>query len=318
MRIGLEGSQGAWPGDNPNDCAQMFSCPNPSLLNIDPFVPSGSRYIDIGAGGPATFQWTIGADSAWVKFSQSSGTITPSKPETRVLISADWGKVPGSSANALISVNATADKQAPMSQIIMFTANKTSPPSGFKGFVEGAGVISMEAAHASSNTSVNGITWTELPGYGRTLSAVTPLPATGNGDKNFTAGSGPHLEYNFVNFNTLANQTLSVTSYVSPSFNANGNDRPLGFAVQIDSGTPVSKYFIPFAPASTTPPGWDGNDGFAANNIVSVQTSHTNVSPGTHVLKVWMIEPAVVLQKIVINTGGLLASYLGPPESIRV
>lgn len=75
---------------------------------------------------------------------------------------------------------------------------------------------------------------------------------------------------------------------------------------------------MPYAPSSTTPPGWDTPDGFAANNIVQVQTSHKNVNPGTHVLRVWMIEPAAVIQKIVINTGGLRQSYLGPPESVRV
>ena len=38
MRIGLEGSIGAWPGDNMNDCPALFSCPNPFMLPLDPFV----------------------------------------------------------------------------------------------------------------------------------------------------------------------------------------------------------------------------------------------------------------------------------------
>ena len=36
---------------------------------------------------------------------------------------------------------------------------------------------------------------------------------------------------------------------------------------------------------------------------------------GEHVLAVWMVDPGVVLQKIVIDAGGLSPSYLGPPES---
>lgn len=193
MRIALEGSQGAWPGDNMFDCAAMFSCPNPVLLTFDPFIPAGNRYIDIGAGGPASFSWTISADQKWVKFSQTSGSISPSKSETRVFVSIDWNSVPSSSAIANINLNATSKGQQDMNQPIGVVTNKTAVPSGFHGFVEGDGVISIEAAHTSLNTTVNGVSWVELPGYGRTLSAVTPSPATGNNNANFTAGSGPRV-----------------------------------------------------------------------------------------------------------------------------
>jgi hypothetical protein len=37
--------------------------------------------------------------------------------------------------------------------------------------------------------------------------------------------------------------------------------------------------------------------------------------PGEHILKYWMVDPGVVLQKLVISHGDLPPSYLGPPES---
>jgi hypothetical protein len=193
MRIGLDGALGAWPGDNPNNCALQYSCADPVMLPFDPFLPSGSRYIDIGAGGPSTFQWNITSSKPWVKLSQTSGTITASKPETRVTVSVDWSKVTNATDTATIRVGATAGKQQPMSQNIGLVANKTSVPAGFHGFVEGDGVISIEATHASMNTTVNGMKWIELPGYGRTLSAVTPFPPTGNNNNNFSVGAGPRL-----------------------------------------------------------------------------------------------------------------------------
>ncbi len=42
---------------------------------------------------------------------------------------------------------------------------------------------------------------------------------------------------------------------------------------------------------------------------------HPLAAPGYQTLKFWMIDPAVVLQKIVVDLGGLRPSYLGPPES---
>lgn len=40
--------------------------------------------------------------------------------------------------------------------------------------------------------------------------------------------------------------------------NANGRDRPLGFAIQVDNGTPQTVHYVPAAVPGQLPPGWDG------------------------------------------------------------
>jgi len=274
----------------------------------------------VGAGGPIPFTFTATSNVTWLKLTPNRGSVSPGSPEQRVLASvSDWSKVDAGANNAVITFTATSSGQPNASVTVMFTATKNTPPANFKGFVEGSGVISIEAAHSTRNTTVSGVFWKELPDYGRTLSGVTPWPHLGNNENNFTAGTGPTLEYDFCNFNTIGGEgNLTVTVLLTPSFNANGDDRPLGLAIQLDSGTPVASYPIAVAIPGGEPAGWDGLDGLVANSIAPSVTNFTGVSPGAHTLKISMIEPAVVIQKIVIDAGGLRPSYLGPPESVSV
>lgn len=84
--------------------------------------------------------------------------------------------------------------------------------------------------------------------------------------------------------------------------------------MQVDDATPQTTYFMPFAAPGSLPAVWNT---FVANSIIPVVNNFT-AAPGAHTLKVWMIEPTVIVQKLVVNTGGVRASYLGPPESVLV
>jgi hypothetical protein len=53
------------------------------------------------------------------------------------------------------------------------------------------------------------------------------------------------------------------------------------------------------------------------DNARSAHTMHTLTGSGYHTLKLWMVDPGVVLEKLIVNLGGVIPSYLGPPESYR-
>ncbi|KAH6914482.1 hypothetical protein BKA70DRAFT_1261570 [Coprinopsis sp. MPI-PUGE-AT-0042] len=274
MRVTAEGSSGAW----------MDTIAATPTLTLDNFDVFGSKYLDIGSGGPSTFQYTITANSTW-----------PGEPRVYFSV-ADWNALSAGRNAAVVSIVATASGQKPLTVKANIVAIK------MPCFVESAGVIAIEAAHASRNSTVGEFSWKELPGYGRTRSAITPLPRT---DESWAAGSGPTI--------------VNVTVLLAPAFNAATESKPLAFGITIDS-QPV-KTINPIGRLSKPgdyPPGWGGEFGWVANAITPSVINFSGVSPGAHTLKISAMEAAVVIQKIVIDAGGLATSYLGPPESLVV
>ena len=55
---------------------------------------------------------------------------------------------------------------------------------------------------------------------------------------------------------------------------------------------------------------------WVGNKIIIKTSKHFISQPGKHIVKYWMIDPAIILQKLVVDFGGLKPSYLGPQESV--
>ena len=52
---------------------------------------------------------------------------------------------------------------------------------------------------------------------------------------------------------------------------------------------------------------------WVADNIIVKISNHAINKNGKHILKYWMIDSGVLLQKLVLDFGGVKDSYLGPP-----
>ena len=151
--------------------------------------------------------------------------------------------------------------------------------------------------------------WIKIPNYGHTLSAMR---ADGPADVLATPGKdSPCLEYQMYLFKT---GKVEVQSTVGPTLNFLPG-RPLRYAVSFDNETPQVVTIVPADfNAGNGNRDWEES---AKNNCRYVASSHTLAGAGYHTLKIWMVDPAVAVEKIVVNTGGVKPSYLGPPESFR-
>jgi hypothetical protein len=286
MGVAIEGSSNWWP-----------NAQEKAILPVINNNQQNSSYIEIFNRGQKPIAFTIKSKAKWLEFLEAKGTIDK---ETRIWIKANWNKVPagvqqvpfivkgsdGSSVTVYVSVENIKLPQA--------LDNKT--------FVESNGCISIEAEHYTKAITNDVIQWVTIPAFGRTLSGVTPMPVTSSSYE--PVGSNPKLEYNVY---MTSNGDVSVNAYFSPTLNF-GSTSGLRYAVSIDDEIPQ----IINIHTNTSEKFWNK---IVSENITIATSKHKDVTAGRHTLKIWMVDPGLVLQKIVVNAGGEKPSYLGPPES---
>ncbi|TAQ88870.1 hypothetical protein B7494_g2804 [Chlorociboria aeruginascens] len=315
--VAIESSNATVSGD---DNWHTLSSDTLVLPPMDRYGPK-TRWIDIFARGLSDCDWTISPGTDYVIVTPSSGTTGGANgTDTRVYVSIDWSKAPAAPNTTTVSMNITSSCPTwgnygpPVIQVPVVSNNI---PSSFVGFVESDGHIAIEAAHTTSDTIVDGISYLTLSSYGRTLSGVTLSPALAPSQG---AGTGPVLEYDLYTFTNTS--IANITLYLSPSLNAAGPTHPLKYAIALDNENPQTIQFV----ANTTggggflPPNWNGaaSDsiwGLSSGN--GTTTTHDFSKTGEHTLKVWLMDAGAVVQKIIVDFGGVRPSYLGPPESFR-
>lgn len=215
-----------------------------------------------------------------------------------------WQQPPVNKMPAVIYLK-TGTKLHPPPQPESSTARNLIPPDS-KGnvFYEKDKYVSIEANHTTSIVNSNGITWQVIPNLGRTGSAITTFPVTAR-TQNLSASS-PHATYDFYAY---SEGNVTVQLYFSPTLNFHAAKNGLEYAISIDDESPqLFSLNANDADLKT----WEK---WVANNINIKISRHNIQKQGKHTLKFWAVDSGIVLQKIVVDFGGLKTSYLGPPET---
>jgi hypothetical protein len=310
LGVAIEGSTGAWPG----------SSDDAVLPEIDTFNRQ-SRFVELFNRGRSPFQYRATASEPWLIVSQLQGTI--SSQDERVTVSVDWAKAPKGEATG--TVKFAQDGGHSVTVKVRAFSPTWRPSKSFRGFVEADGYVSIEAEHYTKKLpslrrsldlprkahsgagSVQSPRWDRIDDYGRTLSGMTVLPATA--PSVTPPADSPCLEYEMYLFHA---GSVKVKSYLGPSLNFMPG-RGVRLAVSFDDEPPQILEVLPESfDARNGNREWETSVKDACR---IVESSHMLASPGEHTLKIWMVDPGVVLQRIVVDLGGVKPSYLGPPES---
>lgn len=116
-----------------------------------------------------------------------------------------------------------------------------------------------------------------------------------NSDRQSPGENSPYLEYEFTLFNS---GDIDIRVYLSPTLNFKRKEG-LKFAVSVDNQTP---HIINMHEGETKPdweyPQWWNQ---SVTDHIKIKNYRTSVEKaGPHTLKIWMIDPGLVFQKIVI------------------
>jgi len=168
-----------------------------------------------------------------------------------------------------------------------------------KVFQEKNGYVSIEAENFARIGNSDRIHWEVIPDFGKTKSGVTTFPqnAYPKADENI------YLEYD-MNFESKGE--FEVQLLLAPTLNFNHN-KGLRYEISFDGETPQIVNFNGH---------YKGELGrWQSEHIIKSTTKHQISQPGKHMLRFRVLEPGIVLEKILINTGVLQPTYLGAPES---
>jgi len=175
-------------------------------------------------------------------------------------------------------------------------------PNSELAFCESDGYVSIEAVNYQIAKGTGKINWQVIPDLGKTESGVTTFPQ----NMYPSATDSVYLEYS-VDFKSTG--TFNIHVLMSPTLNYNAN-KGLRYAVSVDGS---KEQVVNFNGA------YRGELGkWQAERIIKTTTQHRIDKTGLHHVRIRVLDPGIVFQKIMIDTGGLKPSYLGAPQSKQI
>jgi hypothetical protein len=194
------------------------------------------------------------------------------------------------------------------------TNSETNPDSASANssgadFAEQNRRVVIEAEHASVFVAGKDANWQKISGLGYNGEAVSVFPATVavRSEPQKILAESPCLQYKIYLQNA---GDWKFTVRALPTFSVE-TGRPQRYAIALDDAPPQ----VVSLPVSTseTDRRWQEN---VLRNAALTSSVHPVTQPGLHTLKIWMVDPGIVLDTIAAEAGGAQElGYTWPAET---
>lgn len=280
-------------------------------------------YIDVFMKGEGTVNWQAKPKADWIKISQQQGTLDNNEnSQQRIWVSIDWDKVPKGENKKEAPLGHDYQLIPPSYKVnsaIEFVSKDTLITIGvsafnpkfealkdYKGFVEDKGYVSINAVNYLNKKDGTAAKWETFEGIGYAGKVSVALPRTADSEVDLKTikVNSPVMEYDFYTFN-FGDAKINVQIVPTHAFYEGKGVR---CAVAIDDAEPVILDFQTFGRSDE----WMQN---VLKNAAVKSAKQIVNKAGKHTLKVWMVDPGVMIDQILIDLGGWRDSYAFPPET---
>ncbi|KAK1961301.1 hypothetical protein LY78DRAFT_696231 [Colletotrichum sublineola] len=298
MGIAVEGHEGVRPGRTNEESDRT----HPSRRDLVPGVTLGQmsrygpakRWIDIYTRGPQVIHWKASVPHGWLRLSTTAGPLDPDGHDVRVEVTVDWDQVPDTfDEEVLIDIRSEEDD---FEQVHLPVTGRRVPESFRGGFAETDGCVSIPAAHPPP------LGFRVFPECGRT-------PAGSIAVEPSEIETSPRLAYKFYTFSQIAKPALLL--YFNMTLDLDPAD-PMTYELEVDDGPTQTCRLLPAT--VDLPDGWF----HAVQDCAWVRNhdlSGSGLEAGEHNVRIRLRHSNLILEKLVVDLGGVKESYLGPPPS---
>lgn len=317
MGIAVEGSELSWPS--------LDSKTQPTLPTFDA-MKKNTYYIDIFNRGNGAFTFDAKADKPWIILSTQKGTV---EKELRLVVDIDWKKVPKGSSTGTITIQ---DGKGSVS--VKVNAQKADLPKTKEAYFGNlTGEFSIPANQYNKLIPGKNATWITLPDLGRDEACMGFYPVTAPIVTNLDEAAT--LEYQIfvpkagkttVLLGILPIQDIHPETGLSIGIALN-KDKPiildarqglhdefkeytkenLAKSLVLKALPPLNRNIAQIGAGQTR-----RNEVFDNQRWLDVELDVK--TPGLQTLKIMMVHPEVVLERIIVNPDNQYPSYFGSPS----